>query len=314
MHGIRVFLAGSTKQEAQRARNSIRVLLSRLQNRLWGLGQEQIALYVYDFKDFESRQKEYDKFIQNETDIFIALVDAKFDTKEFAETEDGKGTYSELQLACDSFIEKGKPEVILLYKTSKDRKKPTKRWRTELDRIGKYALPDTSYAKLNRQLETELGNTICKFIPNTPKPTPAKYKIGDVYEKDGVKGIVFSIDQSGKSGKILSIKRSTICSWNEFQKKKKPFAEPWRAPEMPELEEIFLNRETFQKISNTLKNLKDGVNLEHDRYRESFLSNTPHKAFRQKIVRWSYSKQNFSAGDCETSYVGIIRPIAEVDF
>lgn len=317
MYGIRVFLAGSTKQSAQRARNNIRLLLSRLQNRLWGPGQVQIALYAHDFKDFESRQQEYNKFIQNETDIFIALVDGKYDTKEFAETEDGKGTYAEFQLACESFVEKGKPEVILLYKTDKERKKPSKRWRTELDRIGKYALPDTTYQNLNRQLEIELGKAICKFIPDTPstpKQAPSKYKIGDVYESCGVKGIVFSINDDGKSGKILSIRPSIISSWKDFAKKKNPLTQPWRTPEIQELEDIFLNKDTFQKISKTLKNLKDATCLEHDRYRESYLSSTPDKAFRQKTVRWSYGKDIFSSTDCETSYVGIIRPVAEVDF
>lgn len=317
MYGIRVFLAGSTKQSAQRARNNIRIMLSRLQNLLWGPGQEKIALYVHDFKDFESRQKEYDKFIQNETDIFIALVDAKYDTKEFAETEDGKGTYAEFLLACESYLEKGKPEVILLYKTDKERKKPSKRWRTELDKIGKYALPDTTYQNLNRQLETELGKAICKFLPDTPstpKQVPSKYKVGDVYDNGGVKGVVFSINDDGKSGKILSIRPSIISSWKDFARKKNPLTQPWRTPEIQELEDIFLNKDTFQKISKTLKNLKDATCLEHDKYRESYLSSTPHKAFRQKTVRWSYGKDIFSSTDCETSHVGIIRPVAEVDF
>lgn len=320
MFGIRVFLAGSTKQDAQRARNNIRLLISRLQNRLGDLDKDNFALYVYDCKDFESKQEEYNKFIEDRTDIFIALIDARYDTKELAETEDGRPqqkTYAEFKLACDSLIENGKPEVILLYKAYKDRQKPTKRWRTELDRIGKYALTDTTYANLNRQLETELEKTIRKLIPDTPKlakATPAKYKVGDLYENNGVKGIIFSIDQSGKSGKILSIKPSMICSWKDFQRKKAPFAKPWRVPEIQELEELFLNKETLLKISGTLKKMKDGANLEHDRYKESYLSSSPHKAFRQKIVRWSSSQQCFNAGDCETSYVGIIRPVAKVDF
>ena len=243
MYGIRVFLAGSTKQSTQRARNNIRIMLSRLQNRLCDLCQGPIALYVYDCKDFESRQEEYNKFIQDRTDIFIALVDGQYDPKDLA--------------------------------------------------------------------ETELDKTIHKLIPDTPKlakAAPSKYKIGDVYESCGVKGIVFSINDDGKSGKILSIRPSIISSWKDFARKKNPLTQPWRTPEIQELEDIFLNKDTFQKISKTLKNLKDATCLEHDRYRESYLSSTPHKAFRQKTVRWSYGKDIFSSTDCETSYVGIIRP------
>ena len=315
MYGIKVFLAGSTKRAAQIARNNIRILLSRLQTEKVNEG---IALYVHDCKDFRSYQSAYNDFIQNETDIFIALVDAKYDSKEFAETEEGKGTYSEFKLACESFIEKGKPEVILLYRTDKDRKKPSKKWRTELDRIGKYALSDTSYADLNVQLKTELNETIYKFTPDphdqTTSRSKSKYKVGDVYENDGIKGIVFSVNENGKSGKILSIRSSLICSWKDFQKKKTPFAEPWRAPEVQELEEIFINTENYKIISTALKNLKDGANLEHSQYRDSFLSSTSFKAFRQKSIRWSHTKKCFSIGDCETSYVGIIRPVAEVNF
>ena len=313
MYGINVFLAGSTKENAQRNRNNIRILLSRLQNRLRGAREERIALYVHDYKDFESKQTKYNEFIQSDTDIFIALVDAKYDTKELVEKEEGKGTYAEFLLACRSFIEQGKPEVILLYKTDKEHRKPSKRWIVELEKIGKYAIHDTKYHLLNSRLENELTKTICKFLPNTPKATPPKYKIGDVYEKGGVKGIIFSINDSGKSGKIISIKPSTICSWNDFQKKKTPFAKPWRVPELQELEEILINRENYQIISKALKNLKDGAYLEHDKWRDSFLSCTPYKAFRQKSVRWSHTKQCFSTGDCETSYVGIIRPVAEID-
>lgn len=312
MVGIKVFLAGSTRSDAQRARDRIRIILSRLQNRLWN--REQIALYVHDFKDFASEQREYDKFIQNETDIFIALVDANFDTKEFTETEDGKGTYSEFKLACDSFLEKGKPEVILLYKTSGERKRPSRRWKAELDQIGKYALPDATYANLWRQLETEMGNIISKLVPNDPEPVLTKYNIGDIYENDGLKGIVFSVDKSGKSGKVLSIGPSLSCSWKDFQKKKAPFAEPWRVPDIYELEEIFVNEDTYQKICKTLMSMKGGVNLERNRYRRTFLSSTPDGAFRQKAGRWSDHSQGYISGACETSHVGLIRPVADVNF
>ena len=41
----------------------------------------------------------------------------------------------------------------------------------------------------------------------TPQPEPSvtTYKIGDLYNKDGVKGLVFRVDESGKSGLIVSL-------------------------------------------------------------------------------------------------------------
>ena len=166
-------------------------------------------------------------------------------------------------------------------------------------------------------LENELSTTICKFLPDAPEPTqvtPSQYKIGDVYEKDGVKGIIFSIDESGKSGKILSIQPSIICSWQDFQKKKSPFTQPWRVPQVQELEEILMNQGNYQAISKTLKNLKDSPILEHNKYKDAFLSSTSLNAFCQKCVRWSHTKRCFSLGDCQTSHAGIIRPVAEVKF
>jgi hypothetical protein len=242
MYGIKVFLAGSTNSNAQKNRNSIRCRLSRLQNRLSGLGKGQVALFVYDYKDFESSQTEYNKFIQSETDIFIAFVNAKYETKEFIEKEEGKGTYAEFQLACQTFLETGKPEVILLYKKEKESTKPSKRWLCELGKIGKYAIDESRYHELYDRLDKELLTAISKFLPDAPEPTqvtPSQYKIGDVYEKDGVKGIIFSIDESGKSGKILSIQPSIICSWQNFQKKKSPFTQ--RNPMYP-LENIVHTR------------------------------------------------------------------------
>lgn len=322
MHGIKVFLASSTKADAQNARNNIRLLLSRLQNRRWGPYDKQTALYVHDYKDFRSNQKEYDAFIQNDADLFIALVDAKFDGENITENEDGKGTFAEFKLACESFLKKGKPEVILLYKTfvlkqthkKTTYKMPSKKWMELLERIDKYAISNTKYSLLNEQLITEVESTIRKFIPDTPTTVTTNYKIGDYYEKDGVQGIVFSVNKTGKSGKILSIKPSFFCSWKDFSRKKHPFIEPWRVPDIDEIEEIFTQYDTYNKIDKTLRSLKGATNLEHDRYKDSYLSCTTHKAFRQKIVKWSHSSQKFSLSDCETSHFGIIRPVADVEF
>lgn len=322
MREIKIFLAGSTKTEAQTARDNLRILFSRLQNRQWSPGNEQFALLVHDYKDFISIQEEYNKFIRNSADIFIAVVDAEFDKEETNETDDGQGTYSEFKLACESFLEKGKPEVILLYKTfvsSRSRtkimhKRPSKQWMDLLKSIGKYAIADTSYSNLNDQLGTEIGNIIRKFMPETPKATPSKYKIGDVYEKDGLKGIVFSTDKKGKTGKIISAKPSTVCSWREFINKKTPFIKPWRVPNIDEIEEIFMQGDTYNKIDKALRSLKGATQFEHDRYKGTYLSCTTHKAFRQKTVRWSHSNQKFSSSDCETSHIGIIRPVADVEF
>lgn len=313
MHRFKVFLAGSTKSDAQWARDRIRILMSKIQNRTFG-HDENIALYVHDFKDFKSQQYEYNKFIQEETDIFIAVVDSKYDTVDEHLNDIGKGTFTEFMLACESCKEKGKPEIILLYKTSKERKTPTKRWASHLDQIGKYAIAAPKFHEILRQLETEIIATIEKTIPSSAKPAACKYQVGDIYEKEGLKGVVFSVDKNGENGKILSIGSSTICTWSEFSRKKRLLNSPWRVADILELEEIFLHKENLQKINKTLKGIKEGACLEYDRYKDTIWSCTPKSPFRQKAARWSHNKQAFTSGDCEVSHQGIIRPVADVKF
>lgn len=312
MQAFKVFLAGSTKSDAQRARDRIRILLSRIQNRDFGLDNPSIALYIHDFKDFKSQQHEYNEFIQNETDIFIAIVDAKYDNLKDAENDIGKGTFAEFQLACKSYLERGKPEIILLYKSNKEHKKPTKRWAALLNQINKYAISEPKFHEILIQLETEVEATIKNSLPiNSTKIINDRHKVGDLYEKDGLKGVIFHIDKSGERGKILSIQKSTICTWKEF-KKKSHINSPWRVADINELEEIFLHRETLQKINTTLEGLKDGVSLEYGRYLETIWSSTPKSPFSQKAARWSYHTQTFTSGACDINHKGIVRLVADV--
>lgn len=48
------------------------------------------------------------------------------------------------------------------------------------------------------------------------------YKVGDYYNKDGKKGVVFWVDASGKHGKIVSLTGSGVLKWssNENEQKK----------------------------------------------------------------------------------------------
>ncbi len=46
---------------------------------------------------------------------------------------------------------------------------------------------------------------------------PKQYKVGDLYDYNGVKGIVWSVDESGQHGMIVSL-GSIMLRWSEFRK------------------------------------------------------------------------------------------------
>ena len=51
-------------------------------------------------------------------------------------------------------------------------------------------------------------------VGEEPEPTPGgKYKPGDLYDVDGVKGVVFYVDESGESGLIMSMDQA-LLAWS----------------------------------------------------------------------------------------------------
>ena len=314
MIGIKLFIAGSTHPSAQRARDRARLRLSKLQNKLIAPDGSGVALFVHDFNDFKSQQEDYDQFIQNEADIFIAMVDANNDA--------GEGTYSEYITACESYKERGRPEIIVLYKTAKGKTRPPQRWTEPLKHIDgnkRYVIPEPTYHQLLMKLQEELvgnfigGGRIHKFIPNNPVATKiaVRPKIGDIYDKDGLKGVIFDIDPDGISGKIISLRESIACTWQEWPGKKRKISSEWRAPSISELEQIVMTPENLKTINAAIKANKGQV-LECDKWNNIFWSETKKNAFKQMAVRWFNSKRMFTLESFSNSLKGYIRTVADV--
>ena len=58
------------------------------------------------------------------------------------------------------------------------------------------------------------GNTTPEVTPE-PEVEPTVYKVGDLYDVDGVKGIVFRVDEKGESGLIVSLSEpDTPLAWS----------------------------------------------------------------------------------------------------
>lgn len=66
-----------------------------------------------------------------------------------------------------------------------------------------------------------------------------KWQIGDIYDVDGVKGVVFAVTQDGAHGRILSLEQ-TMCWWDEAKQWCSELGEGWRLPTVQELHIILI--------------------------------------------------------------------------
>lgn len=65
-----------------------------------------------------------------------------------------------------------------------------------------------------------------------------KWQIGDIYDVDGTKGIVFAVTEDGAHGRILSFDQLIGCWWDEAKQWCSEFGEGWRLPTVQELQII----------------------------------------------------------------------------
>jgi hypothetical protein len=67
-----------------------------------------------------------------------------------------------------------------------------------------------------------------------------KWQIGDIYDVDGTKGIVFAVTEDGAHGRILSFDQLIDCSWDEAKQWCSELGEGWRLPTVQELHIILI--------------------------------------------------------------------------
>jgi hypothetical protein len=68
-----------------------------------------------------------------------------------------------------------------------------------------------------------------------------KWQIGDIYDDDGTKGIVFAVTEDGAHGRILSFDQLIIgCSWDDAKQWCSELGEGWRLPTVQELHIILI--------------------------------------------------------------------------
>lgn len=71
---------------------------------------------------------------------------------------------------------------------------------------------------------------------------PTVYKVGDLCEVKGHKGVVFAISPDGRRGKVISSEQWQ-CDWDEAKMRCEELGEGWRLPTIQELQMLYALRE-----------------------------------------------------------------------
>ena len=82
----------------------------------------------------------------------------------------------------------------------------------------------------------------------TPQTQPQQkvWKVGDVYNVNGKKGVVFTVSPDGQHGVIISLK-GTHADWNSGKYWCSSLGSDWRMPNMHELELIYAVKHTLNE-------------------------------------------------------------------
>lgn len=85
------------------------------------------------------------------------------------------------------------------------------------------------------------------FSENGQQRTVKKYKIGDIYDVNGKKGVVFAVTPDGLHGKILCLTQPEPKSWESAVSWSRTLRD-WHIATSSELKEIFLNKNAIKSI------------------------------------------------------------------
>lgn len=102
----------------------------------------------------------------------------------------------------------------------------------------------STYRTLMKGLATRLANQIA-ISPQSSPVVASGLKIGDIYEANGVKGVVFAVSGDGRHGRIISI-RETYCNWYDAETWCSQLGDGWRLPIEQELIMIYELKENTQ--------------------------------------------------------------------
>ena len=85
------------------------------------------------------------------------------------------------------------------------------------------------------------------------------YKVGDYYDVEGKKGVVFEVSEDGKHGLIVALTEpANTMSWYKAMEWGKQLTDGWYVPSRDELITLF---KVSEVVNNKLKEVGDGLSL-----------------------------------------------------
>lgn len=110
--------------------------------------------------------------------------------------------------------------------------------------------PGSSYRTMMSGLASRLANQIAitPTSQSTSYATSKTYKVGDIIEVNGKKGVVFVVSSDGKHGRVVSID-DIEGTWDEAIEWGKSYSQGWRLP----------NRDELKRLYDVLKDVNDAI-------------------------------------------------------
>ena len=108
MNIIKIFIAGAKNLRTQRL--SMKALVNDLNTKYSNEGIP-VTVNMLSYENFGERQSAYDNFIREKADMVIFIVDERL----------GEKTEAELRLTCETYKEKGRPEVLVFLHSFSER-------------------------------------------------------------------------------------------------------------------------------------------------------------------------------------------------
>lgn len=254
MNIIRIFIAGSKSLKEERLR--MKALVNDMNSNYSGKGKP-VTINMSSYEDFGDRQIEYDEFIKEEADIVIFIIDKKL----------GKKTENEFKIACQSYREKGKPEVISFFHSFPERTPDIEHAESVIYKeSGKYYVDYNNYedliAKAKERIDTYVTKSIReKILHHTRKKMNWILKLSLILFALMV-CLAFLIPFCSSNRLVLYVSDPPV-SLSETGINKN-FIEKQMAEALPDI-----NNETYTKVNDILSRFSSESNIKHD-----WLSNT----------------------------------------
>ena len=110
--------------------------------------------------------------------------------------------------------------------------------------------PGSSYRTMMSQLASRLASQIAitpTSYTRTATSQSKTWKVGDIYNVNGKKGVVFVVSSDGQHGRIVSLEQ-TNCNWYNAKTWCNELGSGWRLPNRQELQMLYKVKTTVNEV------------------------------------------------------------------